>query len=109
MPRGDGTGPLGLGSRSGRGLGNCQPVGMESCLFFMNRGFGNGYGRGWRMGRARGCFNGQGRVVDPVFGSSRVSNTADKQTLQKRAEILQVELDQIKQQLAKIESAKVPG
>ena len=28
MPARDGTGPLGQGSRTGRGMGNCNPSGM---------------------------------------------------------------------------------
>lgn len=37
MPRGDGTGPFGLGPLTGRGFGPC---GYE-----MRRGYGRGYGR----------------------------------------------------------------
>ncbi|MGC8880974.1 MAG: DUF5320 domain-containing protein, partial [Minisyncoccia bacterium] len=36
MPRFDGTGPMGLGPRTGRGLGPC------------GRGYGYGYGYGYR-------------------------------------------------------------
>jgi len=38
MPRRDGTGPLGLGPRTGWGLGPC------------GGGFGRGFGRFWRFG-----------------------------------------------------------
>jgi hypothetical protein len=50
MPRGDRTGPLGLGPRTGRGAGYCGGSGMPG---FMNpyggRGFGGGprFGLGW--------------------------------------------------------------
>ncbi|MBN3037732.1 MAG: DUF5320 domain-containing protein [Candidatus Diapherotrites archaeon] len=45
MPYGDGTGPMGHGPRTGRGLGNCP--GFSSVAFGM--GFGRGMGRGRRF------------------------------------------------------------
>ncbi len=67
MPLGDGTGPLGLGPGvGGRGLGPCRyyygygytpwtyrGYAWRSPLFSVNpwtRGFGYGYGAGWRRG-----------------------------------------------------------
>lgn len=50
MPRKDGTGPMGLGSSTGRGLGNCikygvpLAAGIATCLGF-RRGRGLGFGR----------------------------------------------------------------
>ena len=58
MPGGDGTGPNGMGSRTGRGLGYC--AGYDSPGFTkgpgrgMGRGFGRGYGRGIGFGYGRG-------------------------------------------------------
>jgi hypothetical protein len=49
MPGGDGTGPMGMGSRTGRGMGFCN--GYNSPGFgrrFFRRGFGGGFGRGMR-------------------------------------------------------------
>jgi len=37
MPKFDGTGPMGQGPRTGRGMGNCQGAGM---------GYGRAYGNG---------------------------------------------------------------
>lgn len=49
MPRGDGTGPAGLGPMTGRAAGYCAgyPVAGFVNRFF-GRGFGGGGGRGWR-------------------------------------------------------------
>jgi hypothetical protein len=50
MPQGDRTGPVGAGSRTGRGLGYC--AGMDT-PGYANPGFGFGgfgRGRGWRRG-----------------------------------------------------------
>ncbi len=56
MPRGDKTGPTGMGSMTGRGLGYCNPNNNLG----NNQGFGRGMGRGRRMGAGlgrRGWFN----------------------------------------------------
>ncbi len=50
MPRGDGTGPMGMGSMTGRGVGNC--VGYASSEF-VNRGVGFGRGMGAGRGHKR--------------------------------------------------------
>ena len=55
MPWGDRTGPLGLGPRTGRGLGFCS--GFNSPGF--TKGSGWGFGRGWGRGLGRGW--GRGR------------------------------------------------
>ncbi len=49
MPRGDRTGPMGMGPMTGRAAGYCAGYGVPG---YMNPGFGpwctGGYGRGWR-------------------------------------------------------------
>ncbi|MEF8874996.1 MAG: DUF5320 domain-containing protein [Candidatus Thermoplasmatota archaeon] len=70
MPRGDGTGPEGLGPMTGRGLGFC--AGFDSPGFTKGggrglargrgRGLGRGLGRGFRGGRGRGGGRGFGRA-----------------------------------------------
>lgn len=55
MPRGDRTGPWGLGPRTGRAAGYCAgyPVpGFMNPMPEFGRGFG--FGRGWGRGRGRG-------------------------------------------------------
>jgi len=55
MPRGDGTGPMGMGPMTGRAAGYCAGYSAPS---FMNsvggRGRGGGVGRGLAMRRGRG-------------------------------------------------------
>ena len=60
MPRMDGTGPMGLGPMTGRGLGPCGNGGRNG---FAGRGFGGGRGRGFGMGLGLGARN--------FFGSSK--------------------------------------
>ncbi|MGI9862458.1 DUF5320 domain-containing protein [Moorella naiadis] len=59
MPRGDRTGPWGLGPRSGRGAGYCNGFPVPGFLnpavgFGLGRGLGLGRGRGWGIGRMVG-------------------------------------------------------
>ncbi len=64
MPGGDRTGPLGLGPRTGRGMGYCSGYNRPGFMnrwfgrfgfgrfgrgFSRGRGFGRGFGRGWRF------------------------------------------------------------
>jgi len=60
MPRGDRTGPWGLGPRTGRAAGYCAGYPVPG---FMNPipGFGRGYGRGRGRGYGRGYGRGFGR------------------------------------------------
>ena len=51
MPFGDGTGPLGLGPMTGRGLGYCAGHNHPG---YVIPGFG--WGRGWGLGRALGWY-----------------------------------------------------
>lgn len=55
MPRGDGTGPMGMGSMTGRAAGFCAGYGVPG---FANPGFGRGFGMG--AGRGRGLGTGGG-------------------------------------------------
>jgi hypothetical protein len=48
MPRGDGTGPAGLGPMTGRRMGYCAGYGMPG---YMHGGWGRGFGRGGGRGR----------------------------------------------------------
>ena len=77
MPRGDGTGPGGQGSRTGRGLGYCSGYstpgyakgpGMGLARGF-GRGRGTGFGRGlaWRRGGGGVGFGGNWGIRAPLY------------------------------------------
>jgi hypothetical protein len=55
MPRGDGTGPMGMGPMTGRSAGYCAGFGTPG---YVNAGrtwgYGPGFGRGFGRGFARG-------------------------------------------------------
>jgi hypothetical protein len=83
MPRGDGTGPLGIGPMTGKGLGNCVTSNY------------NGIGRGFRRMNywvgTPGCFR------DYYF-----SRVGEEEALKYQEELLQNELLGIRQRLEEI-------
>lgn len=92
MPGGDGTGPLGRGAMSGRGMGVCAgavPAGY---------GYGPGYGMG--LGRRRGfgrCFLPYRIPVAPVAGD-RDFLEMQKQELQARLNLLNKQLEDLSEE-----------
>jgi hypothetical protein len=58
MPRGDGTGPMGLGPMTGRAAGYC--AGFSAPGFMNTYGYGPGMGYGFGMGYGRGMGFGRG-------------------------------------------------
>jgi hypothetical protein len=109
MPRGDRTGPQGMGPKTGRGLGFCSGFGMPG---YANPGPGRGFGgrggggRGWRHmyyatglpGWSRfGPFGAPYQAPDPE---------AERQMLKTQADALQSELTLIKKRLEEIETGK---
>jgi hypothetical protein len=120
MPRGDGTGPMGMGAMTGRAAGHCSGFGMPGyanpgpCLGFRTglgrgRGFGGGTGfggggHGWRHWfRATGL---PGWMRCRGFASPyyKPDPESEKQALKSQAEALQSELDLIKTRLGEIEN-----
>ncbi len=70
MPGRDQTGPLGMGSMTGRRFGICGGQQMPN---YVNQGFGQGYGRGFGFGYRGGRqqFSGpkfRRRYVRPYYG-----------------------------------------
>jgi hypothetical protein len=67
MPRRDGTGPMGQGSMTGRGLGNCVKVGIPAVAAGAALAYGLGRRAGW-FGKGRGLGMGFGRGFLRGFG-----------------------------------------
>jgi len=114
MPRGDGTGPMGMGAMSGRASGYCAGFGMPG---YANPAPGRGPGMGFGCGRG---FGGSGRGWRHMFyvtglpGWMRFGGydapyqnpdpNLEKEALKSQAEALQSELDFIKKRLSEIET-----
>ncbi len=116
MPRGDATGPMGMGPMTGRAAGNCAGFGMPG---YSNnaggRGFGMGFGRGVSFGGRGGGFRrrnrffatgvpgraGFGNFVAPF---QKANPEMEKQALHYQAEALQAEMDAIKKRLDELDA-----
>lgn len=116
MPRGDRSGPQGMGPKTGRAAGYCSGSGMPG---YANPTAGGGFGMGF--GRRRGGgFGGGGRGRRNRFYATgvpgrmgfggeaapyRKSNPEmEKQALKSQAVALQSELDLIRKRLAEVEA-----
>ncbi|MCD4713467.1 MAG: DUF5320 domain-containing protein [Clostridiales bacterium] len=93
MPRRDGTGPMGQGAMTGRGLGNCNDGEIMNSDFGMGRRFGRGMGcsNGRRFNRAKGMGIG--------FGFGYRNAGMDREYLTEQKSMLQKTLDAIEKQL----------
>ncbi len=90
MPRGDGTGPMGMGPMTGRAVGYCSGSGAPG---FVNagpgwggrvgRGFGRGWGRGfaWRAAGGPARFYGAPQAAGPAgpWDARRISREEELQ------------------------------
>jgi len=89
MPRRDGTGPMGAGSMTGRGLGFC--TGANAVKY----GAGPGMGLGLGLARRRGCGRGFGRG----FAVNQTSSKTQKELLNEQKTMLKDQLEAIDKQL----------
>jgi len=96
MPRRDGTGPIGQGTMTGRGLGFCSGADTRGSGFGIGRKYGCGLGFG--MGAGNGCRKGFGR-----YFAGQVTETINKDRLTKERDFLQNRLDEIKKLLDQTE------
>ncbi|MBN2399606.1 MAG: DUF5320 domain-containing protein [Candidatus Aminicenantes bacterium] len=118
MPRGDRTGPRGMGPMTGRAAGFCAGYEMPGYTNHLpGRGFGMGFGRGrgaWGRGFAgggrgwRNMFNASGQPGWMPYGgyAAPVANAdpeMEKQSLKNQADYLQGELDAIRKRLEEVE------
>jgi uncharacterized protein DUF5320 len=116
MPRGNGTGPNGMGPMTGRGAGFCAGyVAPGSANFIGGRG-GMGFGRGRGMGMGRGFGRGVGQAGagqagagfgSPVWGGAVAPHPANApqelEGLKQQAEFLQDSLSQISERIDQLE------
>jgi len=130
MPRGDGTGPQGMGPGTGRAAGYCAGYAIPGCTnpgwgrgFFclggnFGRGGGAGTGRGFRwqnwynstgqpfwagVGQPAGNWQ-QGQA--PQYGSSPLNKETEIEYLKHEASVLENELKQIKDRIDNITKEK---
>jgi len=96
MPRRDGTGPLGMGAMTGRGLGVCTGVNAPIYGGWFGGGCGRGFGRGFGRGLGLGFGRGFGFGAYSIYNYNQVTS---KEALQAQREQLKAALDAIDQRL----------
>ncbi len=117
MPRGNGTGPMGMGPMTGRAAGFCAGNNVAGCMnSAFGRGCGMGFGRGRGMGGQQGglgrrnMFHATGLpgwmrtgVVPASYQDP--DPELEKQSLKSYAKSLESELESAKKRLEEIEKA----
>ncbi len=120
MPRGDGTGPAGLGPMTGRGAGFCAGYAVPGYAYPVGgRGYGMGWGRGRGMGLGRGFGRGFGwgrtgyvvpawaGVTDPYPANASFGPTLtaaqELEGLKQQAEFLHNSLSQVSERIEQLE------
>ena len=109
MPRGDGTGPGGLGPMTGRAAGYCAGYNTPG---FMNP-YGGRMGGGFGWGRGRGRFWGGGYPPAAGFrgapygahpNAPAYSEEQEKQALQGQVKYFEDQIDALKKRIEELES-----
>ncbi len=104
MPGGDRTGPMGMGSMTGRGVGHCAG--------FSTAGYANTMpGRGFARGRGgRGFGRGMGfRWMNPYANGSALSSKDEAAMLKAQTSSMQSEINSINVRIKELESGTVQG
>ena len=92
MPRRDGSGPMGSGMMTGRGLGFCG--GQRGDRYTYGQGIGSGLGFACRRGFSDGFVRG--------VAINQNIEKSDKDLLEEQKELLQSRLDAIDKQLEEL-------
>jgi hypothetical protein len=106
MPGGDGTGPRGMGSMTGRRAGYCAGYAMPGYanpVFGGGRGFGRGFGRGRGWGRGWNQNQGGG------FSNPEFTPQQEAEMLKNQSKAMQSEIDAINQRINALGSMKKEG
>lgn len=116
VPRGDRTGPRGLGPMTGRAAGYCAgyPVPGYMNPGFGGFGFGGGRGRGWRhmywaTGLPGWARAGYPRSVPPAYGAygwqppGSIDAKEETEFLKEQAKLLRRQLQDIEERMEELE------
>ncbi|MFX0155871.1 MAG: DUF5320 domain-containing protein [Candidatus Hodarchaeota archaeon] len=109
MPGGDRTGPRGLGSMTGRGLGYCAGYDSPGYIKGPGIGLGRGWGRGRGVGYGRGFWYGRGwgyrvPIYAPVY-PPYPSGIIPKITPENQLAMLKQEKEYLESEMTGIKSA----
>lgn len=100
MPRGDGTGPMGMGRMTGRGAGFCAGFATPGYANSVGFRYGFGGGRGSRRMFYATGLPGWARFGYPAYDGVNEAVPAEKEFLSRQAEFLESQLEQVKKCLS---------
>lgn len=106
MPGGNGTGPMGMGPMTGRGMGYCAGLASPG---YSNYGFGRGMGRGRGYRKMYYATGMPGFMRDGAYASryvpfaSQPAEVSEKEFLQKQVDFLENQLKQVREQLSSVD------
>lgn len=108
MPRGDRTGPNGMGQMTGRGLGYCAGYDSPGFTKGVPRGgagfgFGRGYGRGQGFRRGFGYGRGFQYPTYPNYAVPQYSATDETKYLETEIDALKNELTAMEKRLSELQ------
>ncbi len=105
MPRGDGTGPAGMGQMTGRAAGFCAGNSVPGYANpIPGRGFfGGGFGRGRGLGRGMGVGRRFGVAPPPFVQGQEPSQAEESAILKQQAEAISQQLQQIQERIDQLE------
>jgi hypothetical protein len=112
MPRGDGTGSMGMGPMTGRGAGYCAGFAMPGFMNpFPGRGMGRGRGRGRGFGMGRGWRHGWAgadfpAAAYPVPYTPATAPQNEVEALKTQANYFNEALEEINKRIAELEADK---
>jgi hypothetical protein len=123
MPRGDGTGPGGLGPMTGRAAGYCAGYSVPGYMnpYGGRLGLGFGYGRGYGRGFGRGMGRGYGRAYWPAnsysvspppvaygggFYQPTIEPKQEMEMLAEEAKVLKGQLETINKRITELEKSE---
>jgi hypothetical protein len=100
MPRGDGTGPVGMGPMTGRAAGFCAGFNAPG---FMSQCMGRGFRGFWRHGAGRGWRN---RFCTPWYPANTPQVYAQQEVeyLKEQAQYLKESLDEINKRIEQLQT-----
>lgn len=103
MPRGDGTGPNGMGSMTGRGAGYCTGYTANNVGIRQGRGMGQGRGLRRMSSFSRAPLGARNDFNSPLQNGQILDEKTD---LRNQEELLEIQLKQIKERLKGFEEEK---
>jgi len=104
MPRGDGTGPMGMGPMTGRGAGICASYAVPGYANSVDRSAGYGCGRGFRRTFCAAGMPGINRFCGSA-NEMYAPAVDEKELISRQIKLLENQLAQVNKRLSNIDKS----